>query len=64
MLQCHGAKSPEPCVFTALRHCPHCGDRMVAPVISEFMQSGEIRHHWECESCGHGCVTTVPPAAD
>ena len=38
--------------FTAPTRCPHCGDLMVAPVSSEFVEGGEIRHHWECNSCG------------
>jgi len=36
----------------SLRHCPYCGDRLVAPVTSEFVDGMEIRHHWECEACG------------
>ena len=38
--------------FTAPTRCPHCDDLMVAPVSSEFVEGGEIRHHWECDSCG------------
>jgi len=40
--------------------CPHCGDPMVAPVLSEFVEGGEIRHHWECDSCGEGSTTAIP----
>ena len=40
--------------------CPHCGDWMVAPVVSEFVEGGEIRHHWECDSCGEFSTTTIP----
>ena len=52
----------------ALRHphlcgpvrCPDCGDVMVAPVSSEFVEGGEIRHHWECDSCGELSSTSIP----
>jgi transcription elongation factor Elf1 len=40
--------------------CPSCGDRMVAPVVSEFVEHGEIRHHWECEACGDSSTTSIP----
>lgn len=43
--------------FTA--RCPHCGDSMVAPVTSEFVEHGEIRHHWECDACGKRSCTSV-----
>ena len=45
--------------FAAPR-CPHCGDVMVAPVSSEFVEGGEIRHHWECEACGELSSTSIP----
>lgn len=40
--------------------CPHCGDSMVAPVVSEFVEGGEIRHHWECDTCGESSSTSIP----
>lgn len=40
--------------------CLYCGDRMVAPVASEFVETGEIRHHWQCEICGESSVTAIP----
>jgi hypothetical protein len=64
MLYCHAAKSSGLRALAAPAHCPHCGDWMVAPVISEFVEDGEIRHHWECESCGQGSITTIPLAGD
>jgi uncharacterized protein with PIN domain len=45
--------------FTAPARCPHCDDWMVAPVSSEFVEGGEIRHYWECESCGEASCTTI-----
>jgi hypothetical protein len=46
-------------VFTAPGHCPHCGDWLIAPVSSEFVAGGEIRHHWDCDSCGENSSTTL-----
>lgn len=40
--------------------CPSCGDWMVAPVSSEFVEGGEIRHHWECDACGEASSTSIP----
>ena len=48
--------------FAAPTQCPHCGDVMVAPVSSEFVEGGEIRHHWECEVCGKFSSTSIPLA--
>jgi hypothetical protein len=31
--------------------CPLCNDWMVAPIASEFIEGGEIRHMWECDTC-------------
>jgi len=39
--------------------CPHCGDWMVAPAVSEIVDNGEIRHHWECDNCGESSITTI-----
>jgi uncharacterized protein with PIN domain len=46
--------------FAAPTQCPHCGDVMVAPNSSEFVEGGEIRHHWECEACGEPSSTSIP----
>ena len=40
-------------------HCPHCGDRVVAPEASEFVTGGLIRHRWLCESCGRESRTAI-----
>ena len=45
--------------FTAPARCPYCDDWMVAPVSSEFVEGGEIRHHWECDACGETSCTTI-----
>jgi hypothetical protein len=46
--------------FSAPVRCPHCDDWMVAPVLSEFVEGGEIRHHWECDACGQASSTSIP----
>jgi transcription elongation factor Elf1 len=46
--------------LTTPARCPHCGDCLVAPVISEFVEDGEIRHHWECDACGQSSSTSIP----
>lgn len=46
--------------FAAPAHCPHCGDLMIAPLMSEFVEGGEIRHHWECDACGEPSQTSIP----
>mgnify|MGYP001552619901 FL=1 len=45
--------------FAAPARCPHCDDWMVAPVSSEFVEGGEIRHYWECDACGETSCTTI-----
>ena len=44
--------------FAASMRCPHCGDPMIAPEMSEFVVGGEIRHHWQCDNCGRSSSTT------
>ena len=39
--------------------CPHCGDLMIAARASEFVDTGEVRHHWACDDCGQDFSTTV-----
>ncbi len=46
--------------FAAPAYCPHCGDAMVAPIMSEFVEGGETRHHWECDDCGQYSSTSIP----
>jgi hypothetical protein len=45
--------------FTAPARCPHCNDWIIAPVHSEFVEGGEIRHTWECDSCGEISSTVI-----
>jgi hypothetical protein len=45
--------------FAAPIRCQKCSDWMIAPVSSEFVVGGEIRHHWECDSCGDVSSTSL-----
>jgi hypothetical protein len=59
MLLCDTANSSAAGTFAVPVCCPHCGDWMVAPVHSEFVVGGEIRHHWECDACGEPSTTAI-----
>jgi primosomal protein N' len=58
-VQFHAAVLSSIRAFAAPACCPHCGDWMVAPICSEFVEDGEIRHHWHCESCGEPSSTVI-----
>jgi transposase-like protein len=45
--------------FATPTHCPRCRDLMVAPYMSEFVEGGEIRHHWECDTCGQASSISI-----
>jgi uncharacterized protein with PIN domain len=45
--------------FSALPRCPTCGEPVVAAQAAEFVDTGEIRHHWVCDDCGQAFSTTV-----
>ena len=62
-LQTDAAKTSSLSAFRAPARCPNCGDWMVAPLLSEFVAGGEIRHHWACESCGEPSTVSIPLAA-
>ena len=56
---CHQATLSSLRAFTAPLRCTTCGDLIVAPFMSEFVERGEIRHHWVCESCGECSSTSI-----
>ncbi|MEI8276826.1 MAG: hypothetical protein WCG00_12595 [Hyphomicrobiales bacterium] len=45
--------------FAAPLQCPTCGEVMIAPFMSEFVEGGEIRHHWVCDGCGGTATTSI-----
>jgi uncharacterized protein with PIN domain len=59
MLHCNAAKLSAIRTFATPARCPHCGDQLVAPIQSEFVEGGEIRHHWECDACGVPSTTAI-----
>lgn len=59
--QCEGRCAPSR--FALPARCPNCGDWLVAPIASEFVEGGEIRHHWTCETCSSHSLTCVSVAA-
>lgn len=58
-LHCYSATLSSIRAFAAPINCSHCGDQMVAPMSSEFVEGGEIRHYWECDSCGEPSSTSI-----
>ena len=40
-------------------HCPQCGDQLFASSVSVHVNDHDIRHWWNCESCGHEFMTRV-----
>ncbi len=58
-LQYESAKLSAIRAFASPVRCPECGDWMVAPVASEFVEGGQIRHLWECDACGESTLTSI-----
>jgi uncharacterized protein with PIN domain len=63
-LHCDTAKLSAIRAFASPARCPQCGGRMIAPLHSEFVEGGEIRHHWVCDGCGKTCCTSIPLAGE
>jgi len=60
MLHCDTVKLEAMRTCAGPAHCPQCGDFMIAPLVSEFVEAGEIRHHWACEICGEPFSISIP----
>lgn len=58
-LHCYPATFSMIRVFGTPLRCNQCGDQLIAPVASEFVDGGEIRHYWECDSCGSTSCTSI-----
>jgi hypothetical protein len=43
--------------------CAQCGKRLYVPQWSEYLDSGGVRHLWQCEACDYSFETTVRYAA-
>ena len=59
MLHCDNAHLEALRAFASLARCPRCNDLLIAPLVSEFVGGGEIRHHWACETCGEPSSSTI-----
>lgn len=63
-LQCNPPRlSPFRAVTTPFR-CTLCDEWLVAPLLTEFVEGDEIRHHWVCDGCGDTSCTIVSFAGD
>ena len=56
---CPMTDSPSNPFFSTMPRCPACGEYVVAAQASEFIDTGEIRHHRTCDDCGQAFSTTV-----
>ena len=43
----------------ALTSCPHCLETQIAPLASEYVGEGRVRHFWACDGCGHEFQTSI-----
>jgi transcription elongation factor Elf1 len=39
--------------------CAQCGDNILAPEWSEYLDDRRVRHLWACDSCGYAFETQV-----
>jgi ribosomal protein L37AE/L43A len=39
--------------------CPQCGEWLLAPDWSEYLDTRCVRHNWSCESCDYQFETVV-----
>jgi uncharacterized protein (DUF983 family) len=39
--------------------CPQCGEGLLAPDWSEYLNDRRVRHTWSCEACGYAFETDV-----
>ena len=40
-------------------HCPQCSEPLFASTVSVHVNENDIRHWWNCDTCGHEFMTTV-----
>lgn len=40
-------------------NCPQCGEALLAPDWSEYLNDRCVRHTWSCEACGYQFETAV-----
>ena len=42
-----------------LTECAQCGEQLLAPEWSEYLDDRQVRHLWTCEACGYNFETVV-----
>jgi uncharacterized Zn finger protein len=50
---------PEAAPPRPVTECAQCGEHLLAPEWSEFLDEGRVRHLWQCEACGYAFETTI-----
>lgn len=58
-LQCNQATPAAVRGFAAATRCRQCREWVIAPLLTEFVEGSEIRHHWVCDACGETTCTVV-----
>ena len=46
------------------RGCAQCGEIVLLPEWSEYLDKYGVRHLWKCEACGYSFETTIGFAAE
>jgi transcription elongation factor Elf1 len=49
------------CLYPVIK-CARCGERLVAPEWSQYVDERRVRHVWKCEPCGYSFEATICPA--
>ena len=52
-------RTSAPMRYLRMPTCPYCREMLLAPEQSEFVDGGEVRHHWSCDSCGRNSQTSI-----
>ncbi len=63
-LHCNPATPSTFGAFGSPPRCANCGEWVIAPLLTEFVEGSEIRHHWVCDGCGETSCTVISLADD
>ena len=63
-LQCNPAKLPAMRNVGLSTRCSRCQEWVIAPLLTEFVEGSEIRHHWVCDGCGETTRTVIQLCKD
>ncbi len=44
---------------TPIVKCAQCGERLIVPEWSEYVDKYRMRHVWKCEPCGYTFEATI-----